>query len=201
MTVFRRAAAAGAALALSGLAVLGLQTPAAASHLCNNQYPPASCANVDHADSSNPRAEEAGAGERVPCEGGGFGRDTRATCDIRSTPIFLASFVADSLGVIRGEVTIPTTITPGQHTLVLTGVDPQGRPHVVRTPIRIIAAAGVPGTNPRSNAGGTGSAGGVGGVQLPRTGQQIASVTALGLGLLAAGGMAVYSGRRRRIAA
>jgi LPXTG-motif cell wall-anchored protein len=78
---------------------------------------------------------------------------------------------------------------------VLQGIAANGTNITLTVPIRVVAggAAAAP--------GGSGNSGGVGGVQLPVTGAEIATVSAAGIALIGLGSIAVTTGRRRRISA
>lgn len=193
-----RAGAAGAALALSALAVFSTVAPAAADHVCPNpdgHYPPGQC--VVGADVAG------GVSDTTPVPGGqasvrseGHKPSSEARVFVESTPILVGTFVADSAGVVTGTFTVPPNLSVGAHSVVVRGVAPSGLPLVNRFPITITAAnaAIAQGATPGTAEPGAS----VAGVQLPRTGGEITAVTAIGVGLVAAGGAAVYAGRRRR---
>jgi hypothetical protein len=161
-----RAAAAGAALALSGLAVFGLQSPAVAAPN------PANCPNNGH----YPATPKAGS-EHV--HGEGYKHCSPADVYVESTPIYVGTLIADANGVVDGFVALPAGLPAGLHHIVIRGVAPSGAAKVTSIPVTV-KAAGSPGAGAGAGSGS--------GVSLPRTGAEIA-------------GMAVYSGRRRRIAA
>ena len=196
-----RTGAAGAALALSGLAVFGLQAPAAADHVCPNpagHYPPGQCeVGRDNAGGVSDNTPEPG--KKASVQSRGHKPGSPATIHAESTPILLGNFIADSAGVVNASVTIPASLSVGRHTIVVAGIAPSGTPLVNRFPITITAANAAAA---RAAAGGAGAGGGVsvGGVQLPRTGGEIVLVTAAGAALVGLGGAAVYAGRRRRTA-
>src|SRR3954451_7466919 len=66
-----RLAAGFAALALSGLGIFGLQSPAYANHRCPNpggNYPPGQCATEGHGDNAGGNGGEVKTGEKIKCE-------------------------------------------------------------------------------------------------------------------------------------
>jgi LPXTG-motif cell wall-anchored protein len=190
-----RPAAAGAALALSGLAVLGLSSPAYADPSpkptksnCPNPvggYPPGQCGLTPaSASDSTPRP-----GQKEHVHGEGFRGNSNVTVEAHSATVVLGTFRASAAGVLDADVTIPTGLSLGSHELVLRGVAPSGAARVLTIPIRVVKAPGA--AQPASVAG----------VQLPTTGTEIAGMALTGLVLVGGGAAAVYSGRRRRIAA
>jgi hypothetical protein len=187
-----RAGALGAALAVSGLAVLGLQSPASAVPGCPNpggQYPPGRC------DPANPgfqnRASDStpGQGQSVHVHSEGWKSGSQGQTYVESQPVLLGSFTADSAGVVDTDVTVPASLPTGAHHLVLQGTAANGGNKTVAIPITVHAAASSRGSSSSSHAGV---------VSLPTTGREIAGVGATGLALLGAGTFAVYAGRRRR---
>ena len=209
---FFRIGAVGAALALTGLAVLGLPTPANADHRCPNppgHYPPGQC-DVSNDNAGGVSDTTPVPGEKAAVQSKGHKPGSSATIHAESTPILLGTCVAGSSGVVNTLVTIPASLSVGAHSIVVRGVAPSGLPLENRFPITITAAnkaaaqggAGA-GAGSGAGAGAGGSAGGgtgvsVGGVQLPRTGGEIVAVTAVGVALVGLGGAALYAGRRRR---
>ena len=201
-----RARAAGAALAVTGLAVFGLQAPATADHQCPNppgHYPPGQCAvGSDNAGGVSDNTPVPGQQGQV--NSNGHKPNSKATVHAESTPIFLGTFTANAQGVISATVTIPAALSVGRHNIVVRGVAPSGLPLINRFPFTVTSAnaaiaRGNSGSNgPGSGAGTGNNAGGGGGVNLPTTGAEIAAVTGVGLALLAGGGLAFYAGRRRR---
>jgi len=107
----------------------------------------------------------------------GFGAGEQVTIDLHSDPIQLATATADGSGSFRLQVTVPVTVGPGDHTIVVTGVDSGLSAEAALT---VTAAA----------AGGDGGLPGTGGI-VP-----VALVVLL-LALLIAGGVLVI--RRRRM--
>lgn len=195
-----RAGAAAAALALSGLAVFGLQTPAAADHVCPNapgHYPPGQC-EVSRDNAGGVSDNTPTPGQPTQVQSRGHQPNSNATIHAESTPILLGTFVADSAGVVNATVVLPASLPVGPHSIVVRGVTPSGLPLENRFPITITAAnaAAAQGAAGGSAGGGTGVS--VGGVQLPRTGGEIVAVTAVGVALVGLGGAALYAGRRRR---
>src|SRR5690606_8097296 len=107
--------------------------------------------------------------------GRGFAGGEQVTIDLHSDPIQLATVTADGSGSFRIQVTVPVTVQPGDHTVVVTG-DDSGLS--AEAALAVTAAAG----------------GGEGG--LPGTGALVpVGLIVLVLGLLLAGGVLVM--RRR----
>ena len=176
-----RVAAGTAALALSGLGVFGLQAPASAQSTAVAAPKPANCP-AKYPPKPKPKPGK----EHV--HGKGYKHCSDVDVDVHSQTTFLGTLSADALGVVDGSVSLPSNLSPGAHTITLTGVSETGARVVTTIPVTVAGAA------PGSNAGsGNGS-----GIGLPRTGTEIAGISGIGLVLVGAGGMAVYSGRRRR---
>jgi hypothetical protein len=194
-----RAAAAGAALALSGLAVLGLQASASAAPSpqptksnCPNptgKYPPGQCGTAPGQVSDD--TPEPGKKEHVHSEG--WKGNSDVGIEVHSKVVIVGTFRANSAGVVDADVTIPLGLSVGAHEIVVNGIAPNGTPRSVSIPITITAAnaAAARGTAaPRSSV-----------VSLPRTGAEIATVAGLGVVLVGVGSVVVASGRRRRVSA
>jgi LPXTG-motif cell wall-anchored protein len=214
-----RVAAGLAALALSGLGVFGLQSPAYATHKCpdpKKDYP-VGCKTEGHGGGGTGGNTTGGnttggggttggnttggggttePGGTAHCHADGMKPKTKGPCTLHSVPIFLGTLTADDAGVMDGDFPLPLGVAPGAHQLVVSGVDPQGRPRVVTTAL-VVKPATAPGTSGKGSTA-HGNTAGIGGVQLPRTGTEIAVVALLGAGLVVVGGAAVTSGRRRR---
>ena len=197
-----RVAAGVAALALSGLGVLGLQAPAYANHRCPNpggNYPQGQCDTEGHGDNAGGNGKGSEVKENkdgsvpVHCKGSGYKPLSQGACYAKSTPILLGSLPADALGNIDGYLNAPAgALPPGSHSMILVGVDALGRSHTTVTSFTVVkAATGATGTGKNNSTG-------IVVVQLPRTGAEIATVSVVGLALIGAGGVAVAGGRRRR---
>ncbi|MCU1589905.1 MAG: hypothetical protein JWP11_1161 [Frankiales bacterium] len=199
-----RVAATTAALALSGLGVLGLQSAASAGPAAaakpkptpsaspgsncpnpNGHYPPGQCK-----PKGNVGDDTVEHGQKEHVHGQDWQPNSNVKVYAQSTPIYLDTFRADSAGVVDGDVVIPASLSLGAHHIVFRGLAANGKAATVPVPIQVIAATG---------AGGGGNGTGIG--PLPRTGAEIAAVGLFGVVLVGAGGVAVAGGRRRRLAA
>lgn len=191
-----RTGAGVAAIALSGLAVLGVQAPAfAAPGDCpvGQHYSPKSgCvdngASVDHRN-FNP-------GGKGTVSGTGFKPGSSAQLWLHSDPVLLGTYTATGSGAVTADFSMPVDVPPGDHHLELLGVDAQGRPLSVSVPIFISGRATTAATSYTSPTTSSTSAGSS---QLPRTGTEVGIVAVAGLALVGAGVGAVYAGRRRRV--
>lgn len=67
-------------------------------------------------------------GSEVEIAGGGLLGDSDYDLVLRSTPVLIAEGVADAQGSFFEIVTLPQSITPGAHTITLTGIAPNGEP-------------------------------------------------------------------------
>ncbi len=66
---------------------------------------------------------------------------TVVVVEIRSTPRVLGTAVADDAGLFALEVTVPTDLEPGDHTLVAIATPPGGVESPVSIPVSVIAAS------------------------------------------------------------
>ncbi len=137
------------------------------------------------------------AGDSVTLVADGFASDAPVTFGIYSSPVTLAIVDADATGTARATVTIPAGYT-GAHSLVATGIGPDGSVRTLRSDITLPTPSG-PGDGGSSGGGsaagggsGSGSASGSG--DLARTGLDASGPLLLALALLAAGAVAL---RRR----
>lgn len=70
----------------------------------------------------------------------GLPAQTEVVIEIRSTPQVLGSALADPLGEFALDVTVPSDIAPGEHTLVGIATPPGGVPSIVQIPVTVLAA-------------------------------------------------------------
>lgn len=61
-------------------------------------------------------------GGQLMIQGGGFAPNEDVEIWLHSTPVLLSTIPANALGAISTTITIPTTATPGAHSIVATGV-------------------------------------------------------------------------------
>lgn len=181
-----RPAAGLTALALSGLGVFGLQSAALAAApgcplappVSNGAYPP-------------PAPAPTGGTE---VKASGFLGCSVVHAVVDGGTVDLGSLQAGANGVVDAFVSL-AGLSAGLHHVTLSGVSPSGAPRVVTVAVTVQAAAAAPAA---PTATGSGSNIGTG-ISLPRTGAEIAGISTLGLVLVGGGGVALYSGRRRRI--
>jgi len=184
-----------AALALSGLAVLGLQAPASAavgdcptgSHYNPSVGCTANGASVDH------RNFTPGGKGRLRAEGLRAG--SRAALSVESTPRLLGNHTANGAGVVNAQFTLPSDLPAGEHHLVLRGTGENGAAIAFSVPITVqggvvtesVAAAPISTVTT------------VSGSSLPYTGGEVGLIAVAGVALVAAGSGVVVAGRRRRV--
>lgn len=75
---------------------------------------------------------------------GGFEPLSPVVGRLFSDPIELGTSAADAEGVLRWTITIPEEATPGEHHVVLEGVDPDGSPRLIIYPVTIVGDAVAP---------------------------------------------------------
>ena len=110
-----------------------------------------------------------------------FDPGSKVDASFHSTPIALGTLTADSVGKVSGSFTVPNNVEPGAHKVVLSGMA-NGAALVLSTDLQVQAA-------------GTAAAAG----SLPVTGSNnTGTYTAIGAGLIVAGGALVLIVRRRR---
>jgi hypothetical protein len=83
------------------------------------------------------------AGQTVTLRGGGFQRNSPIQAAIYSTPTPLGTFETDGNGKFEIEVTIPTGMAAGEHSLIVSGFTPRGRQRVLRTDVIVVASGTV----------------------------------------------------------
>lgn len=135
-------------------------------------------------------------GATVQLTGGGLKAGSEWTAVMRSTPVVIASGVADSNGNFFQLGTLPSGVTPGQHSITLTGVKPDGSP-ITDVAYITVAANGTLSYLSFDGAEGSGAQN-----RLASTGVDAPSLAA-GAGLLVLAGLtfaAVATIRRRRAA-
>ncbi len=64
---------------------------------------------------------------------------TEVVIEIRSTPQTLGRALASDLGLVALEVTVPTDLEPGEHTLVGIATPPGGEPSEIQIPVTVLA--------------------------------------------------------------
>jgi len=134
------------------------------------------------------------AGGQITISSTGWKAGSDVTGVLHSDPVTLGTLTADSTGRIAGSLTVPSTVPPGDHELVLTGTDPGGLVRTVTAPVTVTAAASIAGSGP---GGGSGTGSGSGG--LPVTGSSTVALIVWSVLLLVFGRMAVLLGRPPRV--
>ncbi len=151
------------------------------------------------------------AGDVVDVSGAGYLPRSTVTVVVYSTPTVLDGLVTKADGSFDTDVTLPADLPEGAHTLVATGVDPDGRTWTLTQPIIAgkAAAAGGPAASVAggSPAAGTGTPAAEAGrppadqptaARLANTGVGIALPVIGGLTALAVGVALLFAGRRGR---
>lgn len=121
-------------------------------------------------------------GEVITVAGEGWRPGTEVTATLFSEPRVLARTEVNDAGEFAVTVEIPTDVDPGRHTLRVAGVAADGEETHVDVALRVTEPA--PESAPQAGMAATGMNSSLG--------------AAVGLGLLAAGGGAVYAARRRQ---
>jgi hypothetical protein len=78
-------------------------------------------------------------GTTITTRAGGFAPGSSVMLELRSLPRGLATTTADDHGEATFTAVLPSDTSTGEHTLVASGTDQNGRPHQVRTPIHVRA--------------------------------------------------------------
>lgn len=140
-------------------------------------------------------------GQQLTLTASGFAPAAPVTFGIYSSPVVLATVTADATGSATATVTIPAGLT-GAHSLVATGIGPDGTPRFVRTDIALPTAPvdpgtpGTPGTPATPGAPSAPTASG--GSGLAATGLDASGLAALAVLLLGAGAAVAFRRRPQR---
>ncbi|WP_374968433.1 hypothetical protein [Terrabacter sp. BE26] len=160
---------------------------------CKGGYPPKDC-KVKHDKDHGHR------GEKFEFEADGYKPGENADGDVHSAPIHVGTYVANAAGVVTGSFTVPSTLSNGTHTFVLTGRSSG----VVKTFSFTVTGAPAGGGNGNDNGGNAGGANsgstgsGSTGSGLAMTGTNVAAVVGGGAALMLAGGALMVASRRRK---
>ncbi|RBY74433.1 hypothetical protein DQ238_21915 [Geodermatophilus sp. TF02-6] len=145
-------------------------------------------------------------GQEITVIGTGFLPFSTATIVIYSDPIVLGTVVTDADGDFSKPVTVPTDLAPGQHSLVASGIAPDGTERFLRMDVTV-AADGVATVGTAADGTATVGTATVAAASTPGTGGTLAFTGAepmvpalLGAGALVGGGVLLLLGRRRRTA-
>ena len=151
------------------------------------------------------------AGERIEVSGTGYLPNSTVVLVVYSTPQVLGTAVADGTGAFTTTVQLPAGLPAGSHTLVASGVDPDGNPRDLTSPVTVTASStGATGTSDADPAGGATGTGADGAATtgtttpaaastsgLASTGADVALPLVIGVVALTAGAGLVVAGRRR----
>ena len=177
-------------------ALLAVSTPAQ-----SQQYPPVNN-GIIISDST------VVAGQFIMTQAFTFAPGSTVTFNFFSQPVTLGTATADASGVATLEAQIPTTATPGQHTITASGTGSTCAPVELSTGITVLseegagagAGAGAGGGAAGVGAGAAGTGAGAAG-GLPRTGNDALPLARIAGALVAVGGGLLFITRRRRAAA
>lgn len=147
------------------------------------EYPPAAASCTIEVTVAPPGATVA-----VDC--GGWLPNSEVQVFVLSEPRLLGTADVDAEGNLAADVTLPTDLEPGDHTLRLSGTNSQGEPQTVDIAFTVEGEE-APTARPEQPAAGAG---------LPVTGDDSLLFGLLALGLFTAGGGALYAARRRNAA-
>jgi hypothetical protein len=163
---------AGGAIAGAGLA--DASTTAKPVKHCKGGYPPASCkVKLDH--------DHARGGEKIGFEGDGYQANEQADGDVHSAAVRVGTYAADAAGVVTGSFTVPTNISLGSHTFVLTGT----ASGTVETATFVVTGPAAASAAPTTSG-------------LAFTGTNVAELVGSGAALVLAGGALIVVARRRK---
>lgn len=132
-------------------------------------------------------------GEVLGVSGTGWLPGSTVTICLFSSPVLLGTATVDGNGNFRTTVRIPTSVDPGEHTLVMAGLDADSLPREVSIPLTIVPTDGDEDTPSDPDRPGT-----IGLFpDLPATGGGPITLGVRALLLLLTGGSALYVSRRR----
>jgi LPXTG-motif cell wall-anchored protein len=139
-----------------------------------------------------------GPGGSVTVTDHGWQPDSKVDLTLHSTPVALGSTQADGDGNVKTTVVIPSDTAPGNHTIVLTGVDPNGDPQTHTVAVVVESSTVTTEGTATTSTGGTGASGtstSSSSGTLPRTGSPVLPLLVVSLSLIGAG---IALGVRRR---
>jgi len=96
------------------------------------------------------QAGEPAAGQLLVSEAGGLKPGSNVRLEMRSTPVVLGEGPADATGAITFESTIPDSVEPGVHRLILSGTTPDGEAVSATAGFEVDAAGVITGVVPAS---------------------------------------------------
>jgi hypothetical protein len=144
---------------------------------------------------------ELAAGSVLALHGYGYLPRSMVSVVVYSAPVVLTSVEVDGTGSFFTDVTLPADLPAGEHTLVATGVDPDGATRTLTRAFTVAAPAAAPATvvpvaavpAPPVPAAAVPASGG-----LAYTGAYVGAMAIGGAGVLVLGVVLVFLGRRRR---
>lgn len=134
-------------------------------------------------------------GQVIIVQAGIFAPGSTVTFTFFSQPVVLGTAEADDVGIVTFEARIPSNASVGVHTIVASGIAPDGSPLEVSTTVTVLASDD--GTDEATAGFGTG---GTTRGSLPRTGGESLPMLRIAAALLAVGAGMVFVTRRRRAA-
>ncbi|HEV7148800.1 MAG TPA: hypothetical protein VGN48_17550 [Pedococcus sp.] len=160
--------------AIAGAGIADAATTAKPVKHCKGGYPPASCkVKLDH--------DHAHRGEKIGFEGDGYQGGEQADGDVHSTVVRVGTYTANAQGVVTGSFTVPTNLSYGSHTFILTGATSGTVETATFTVTPVPAASADPATS-----------------GLAFTGTNVAELVGSGAALVLAGGALIVVARRRK---
>lgn len=93
-------------------------------------------------------ADSISAGGKLTITGKGFKSGSSASFTLHSTPVNLGTATVDAQGVATLSVSLPASVAPGQHSIVIDGVGVNGQARQLSAALTITAAATAPETAP-----------------------------------------------------
>jgi titin len=149
--------------------------------------PPASALDLSTTEGA---ISTAAPGQEIVLVGRGFAPYSTVTLVIYSTPRVLGTVVADGDGNFEDPVRVPADLAAGVHTILATGVDPDG--NVLSRALTFTLTGSQPSPTPTPPPVVDNPPFG-----MPKTGQNIALVAGVGLLMIGAGTMMLLVRRRR----
>ncbi|GGK10307.1 hypothetical protein GCM10010123_45340 [Pilimelia anulata] len=80
-------------------------------------------------------------GQEIVVLGEGFAPYSTVSITLYSAPVVLGNAVANGSGSFRKAVIVPTSLAAGVHTIIASGVDPDGNPHSMKLVVTVAGAA------------------------------------------------------------
>ncbi|MFB9164549.1 family 20 glycosylhydrolase [Arthrobacter psychrochitiniphilus] len=128
-------------------------------------------------------------GEELTITGSNFKPGSTATFTLHSDPIVLGTAIANSEGIVSLKVTLPSTVTPGVHTVIITGLGSNGEAAEASVKLTVVAAASSTSSTQAGNSNND---------DLASTGAGTTPFLLGGLLLVVAGAFTLISRRKRK---